>query len=159
MRKQIDRLTEYIRNNQKTQWILSLLSGAVFYFAYSYSKKFWHYMIRHFIDYAASLIDWSSQINVVSIIIGVNLIVDLPAAFVASLLCAGLFLVVLKRQQFRYSLGLAAPYFILSMSRWHFMSGPDLGVMIYTTIQPFLVCSVLIFTYWHFFKFHLRRWN
>ncbi len=157
LRDQIDNAIDNIRNNQKASWGFSLLVGVLFYFVYIVCKNIWAHTIRHFLEYMASLIDFSSTVNVVSITIGANIITDVPAAFIASLFCAGLLIYVLRKQQLRYSLGAAASFFLLDVRRWHFWKAPDLGLMISSFIGPFLVISVFILTMRLLIKLNTHR--
>ncbi len=136
--------------------VFSLLVGVLFYFVYILFKNIWAHTIRRFLEYMASLIDFSSTVNVVSITIGVNVITDVPAAFIASLFCAGLLIYVLRKQQLRYSLGAAASFFLFDVRRWHFWNAPDIGVMISSFIGPFLVAFVFIASVWLLVKFRTQ---
>jgi len=82
-------------------------------------------------------------------------VVEVPAAFIASLFCAGLMVYVLRKQQLLYYFVAVAPLFILI--KWRFWKAPDLGIMISSFAAPFLVAFVFIFTAWLLIKFFLRR--
>jgi len=160
IRNQIYKATEFVRNNQKATWIFSLLIGVIFYFAYGFAKNLWAYSILHVLEYVASLMEPLSNLNSVKnvfITIGVNVLADLPAAFIASLFCAALMIFVLREQRLQYSLGAVVSFFLLYLRGWHFRNAPDLGIQISAFIGPFLVMFVFIFTYWLIIKIRLSR--
>jgi len=160
IRDQIEIVIDFIRNNQKASWIFSLLVGIIFYFANGFTKNIWARSIWHFMEYVASIMDPLSNPNsvkVVFITIGVNVLTDLPAAFIASLLCAALMIYVLRKQLLRYSLGVVVSFFLLYLRKWHFRNAPDLGVQISAIIGPFLVVFVFIFTLWLLIKLQIAR--
>jgi hypothetical protein len=157
IRDQINITIEYIRSNQKASWVFSLIVGALFYFVYILFKNIWAHTITHLLDYMASLVDFSSTVNVISITIGANVITDVPAAFIASLFCAGLLIYILRKQQLRYSLGAASSFFLLDVRHWHFWKAPDIGLMISSFIGPFLVAFIFIASAWLLVKFHMQN--
>ncbi len=160
IRDQIGKTIEIIRNNQKATWIFSLLVGIIFYVAYAYSKKIWAHSISRFIEHIASLIDPAANLNsikVVLIMIGVNVITDVPAAFIASLFCALLMIYVLRKRQLHYFLGSVAALFLLYVRKWHFWNAPDIGLLISSFMGPFLVEFIFTLTAWLLIKFRFKR--
>jgi hypothetical protein len=155
---QISKIIEFIRNNQRATWMFSLIVGVIFYFAFGIAKNIWARSTWRLIEDIASLMELGSNLNsfkVVLITIGVNIFTDLPAAIVASLLCAALMIYVLRKQQLLYYLGAVAPFFLLW--RWRFWKAPDLGLMISSFVAPFLVAFVYVLTVWLLIKIRLKR--
>jgi hypothetical protein len=160
IRNQIDKTIAFFRNNQKASWIFSLLVGVTFSFAYGVAKNIWAHSIWRVMEYAASLMELGSDFNSVKVIfitIGVNLLTDLPAAFIASLFCSALMIYVLRTQRLLYSLGVVAAFFLLYLRGWHFRNAPDLGVQISAFMAPFLIVFVFIFTFWLLIKLQIGK--
>ncbi len=160
IRDQINKTIAFIGNNRTASWLFSILIGVLFKYAYGFVKNLWAYSILSVLDYAASLMEPLSNLNSVKnilITIGVNLLTDLPAAFVASLFCATILLYVLRQQRSRYALGAVASFFLLYSIRWHFRNAPDLGVQISAFIAPFLIAAVFVFSVWLLIKFQFKR--
>ena len=155
IRDQILKTREFIRNNQKTSRNFALLVGVIIYFAYICAKNIWAHSIWRFIEYMASLIDPASNLNSIKvslITIGVNVIIDLPAAFIASIICGALIIYVLQKRQLQHYLGAIVSFFLLEIRRWNFWKAPHLGIQISSFIAPFLVAAVFIFIIWLFIK-------
>ncbi len=144
IRDQINNTVAYIRASEKASWVFSLIVGVLFYFVYILFKNTWAHTVRHFLEYMASLMDFSSSVKVAFITIGVNFITDAPPAFIASLFCGGLLIYMLRKPQLRYSLGAAMSFFLLDVRRWHFWNAPDLGLMISSFIGPFMAAFIFI---------------
>ncbi len=160
IRDQINKTIEFIGSNRNASWLFSIFIGVLFKYAYGLFKNLWAYSIVSVLEYAASLMEPLSNLNSVMnvlITIGVNLLTDLPAAFVASLFCATLMLYVLRKQRLLYALGAVAPFFLLYSIRWHFRNAPDLGVQISAFIAPFLIAAVFVFSVWLLDKFQFKR--
>jgi hypothetical protein len=160
IRDQINKTIEFIGSNRNAAWLFSILIGLLFKYAYGFVKNLWAHSILSVLDYAASLMEPLSNLNSVKnvlITIGVNLLTDLPAAFIASLICSALMIYVLRKQRLLYSLGAVASFFLLYSRRWHFRNAPDLGVQISAFIAPFLIAAVFIFSVWLLIKFQFKR--
>jgi hypothetical protein len=146
IRDQIGKTVEFIRSNQKASWIFSLSVGVIFYFAYIFAKNIWAGSIWRFIEYMGSLIEPGSNFNTIKVVlitIGVNVITDLPAAFIASIFCGALIIYVLQKRQLLHYLGAAVSFFLIDVRNWHFWIAPHLGTQISSLMAPFLVSVVL----------------
>jgi len=131
-----------------------------FYFVYGYAKNIWALSIWSLIEYMASLIDPASNFNsikVVLITLGVNLLTDLPSAFIASLFCGALIIYVLQKEQLLHYLGAIASFLLLYVRNWHFWNAPDLSMQISSFIGPFLVAFIFIFSIWLLIKFRIFK--
>ena len=152
---QINRILEFIRNNDRATWFFSLIAGVIYFYTYKYFR---HLLVQDTrpMEYIGRLI--SPYLNSFSLTLVANLVIDLISALTASLFCATLFVIVLKTLRIKYCLGVAASFFLLFFRYWWgFWMAPYPALRITQFMAPFLVPLVFSCTVWLIIKFRLVR--
>jgi uncharacterized MnhB-related membrane protein len=142
--KLIKKALASLRDNSLATWSFVVVFGIFYYYAYLFTKNFWRSNIR-FMEYLASFFDLNSNIMNVLFTIALGLIIDLTSAAVASLVCACIFLLILRKRQLMWF-----------ARHWRFWKAPDVGMKISAFLGPFVPVVIFVLFTWVLLNFSKR---
>ena len=146
-------IIKLIRDNKLLTLGFALCVGLFYHFSFGLIKN---YLLLSFFNFISHVF-LTCELEAVVLTLSINLIIDLISSLIAAILPGALFVYIIRRQVFFYSLISITVFLTLNSRLWKFWKAPDLGMQISALLGPILAALIFVGSIWLFFKINNHK--